>query len=112
MPTPKAKISFSVPVIIKPDNGGFHAYSPALKGLHVPGNTEEEALQNAKDAAVAYLNSLIKHGDPIPVGVVKEKRPILRRICIFRKRTYRYIDKLVIEAAGNSPSMFGASSKI
>ena len=99
MPTPKEKISFSVPIVIKPDNGGFHAYSHALKGLHVPGYTEEEALQNAKDAAVAYLNSLIKHGDPIPVGVVKERIPILKRICRFSKRSYKYIDNLIIEAA-------------
>jgi predicted RNase H-like HicB family nuclease len=61
------KIMFTIPIVIEPDNGEFHAYSPLLKGLHVGGETEEEALNNAKDAAVAYLISLIKHGDPIPV---------------------------------------------
>lgn len=62
-------IGFQIEVIIEPDEDGFHAYCPALVGLHTDGATEEEALTNAKDAATAYLRSLIKHGDPIPVGV-------------------------------------------
>ncbi len=63
-------LDFRIEVIIEPDDTGFHAYCPALKGLHVGGETEEEALQNAKEAALAYLESLIKHHDPIPVGIV------------------------------------------
>ena len=65
----KRIIEFTVEVIVEPDDGGFHAYCPALKGLHTCGNTEEEALQNAGDAAIAYLESSINHGDLIPVGV-------------------------------------------
>ncbi|MBI2908019.1 MAG: type II toxin-antitoxin system HicB family antitoxin [Chloroflexi bacterium] len=60
---------FEVLIVVEPDEGSFHSYAPALKGLHSCGDTEEEALQNARDAAAAYLQSLIKHGDPIPVGV-------------------------------------------
>lgn len=60
---------FEVQIVVEPDEGSFHSYAPALKGLHSCGQTEEEALQNARDAATAYLQSLIKHGDPIPVGV-------------------------------------------
>jgi len=55
-----------VRVVVEPDGEGFHAYCPALKGLHAPGATEAEALANAGDAALAYIESLIKHGDPIP----------------------------------------------
>ena len=62
-------IDFTIQVIVEPDEGGFHAYCPALKGLHVSGDTEEEALQNARDAAMAYLSSLVKHGEPIPLGI-------------------------------------------
>ncbi len=62
--------TFILNIIIEPDGDQFHAYCPALKGLHTCGTTEEEALQNAKDAAIAYLVSLVKHGDPIPIGVV------------------------------------------
>jgi predicted RNase H-like HicB family nuclease len=63
-------IGFRIDVVVEPDEIGFHAYCPALKGLHASGDTEEEAPQNAKDAATAYIQYLIKHRDPIPVGVV------------------------------------------
>lgn len=66
-------IGFRIEVIVEPDDTGFHAYCPALKGLHTCGDTEEEALRNAKDAAIAYLQSSIKHGDPIPIGVVMQE---------------------------------------
>lgn len=66
----KPTIEFKVEVVVEPDEDGFHAYCPALKGLHTCGNTKEEAIQNAGYAAVAYLESLISHRDPIPVGVI------------------------------------------
>jgi len=62
-------IGFRIEIIVEPDEGSYHAYCPALKGLHTCGETEKEAIQNAKDAASAYLQSLLKHGDPIPVGI-------------------------------------------
>ncbi len=64
-----AKLEFQLVFVVEPDEGEFHAFCPALKGLHAPGATEQEALANAKDAAAAYVLSLIKHGDPIPVGI-------------------------------------------
>ena len=65
--------NFKIDIIVKPDEDEFHAYCPALKGLHVCGDTEEEAVENAVGAAEAYLVSLVKHGDPIPIGVLTEK---------------------------------------
>ncbi len=73
MTNKKSSIEFKIEFIIKPDEGSFHAYCPALKGLHVGGDTRGEALQNARDAATAYLESLIKHGDPIPLRVVRRE---------------------------------------
>lgn len=73
MPTTNVPTEYKVQVIIEPDGPGFHAYCPALKGLHTCGETEEQALKNAKDAVSAYLQSLIKHGDPIPVGILPPK---------------------------------------
>ena len=70
----KTSITFSVPIIIEKDNGEFHAFCPILKGLHTRGETEE-TMDNAKDAVIAYLNSLIRHGDPIPLCIIKEKKP-------------------------------------
>jgi predicted RNase H-like HicB family nuclease len=66
----KLGVKFVVRVFIEPDEDGFHAYCPALKGLHTCGDTEEEAYNNARDAAFSYLRSLVKHGDPIPVGIL------------------------------------------
>lgn len=63
-------LKFKVEVIVEPDEDGFHAFCPALKGLHVDGGTREEAVANARDAVLAYVASLIKHGDPLPLGVV------------------------------------------
>jgi predicted RNase H-like HicB family nuclease len=71
-PSDKPTIGFRVEVVIEPDANGYHAYCPALKGVHIYGITEEEALRNAGDAASAYLHSLIKRGEPIPPGVVRE----------------------------------------
>jgi predicted RNase H-like HicB family nuclease len=57
-----------VTVIVEPDGEGFHAYCPALPGLHVGGDTEEEGLENAREAIVAYIASLLKHNEPVPIG--------------------------------------------
>lgn len=71
---PKKKISFSVPVYIEQDNGEYHAFCPVLKGLHSKGETAEEAEKNAINAVIAYIHSLIKHGDPIPLCIIKEEK--------------------------------------
>jgi len=73
MKSGKSAIEFRVQVIVEPDGNGFHAFCPALKGLHTCGQNEKEALKNAKIAASAYLQSLVEHGDPIPVGVESMK---------------------------------------
>ena len=70
----KASIGFLVKITIEPDNDGYHAYCSNLKGLHTSGATKEEALSNAKDAVEAYLKSLVKHGDPIPIGIVVKEQ--------------------------------------
>ena len=69
------EIEFKLAIIVEPDGDVFHSYCPALKGLHMCGETQEEALQNTKVAATLYLRSLIKHGDPIPVGVAIQSKP-------------------------------------
>ena len=65
------RLGFRLTIVVESDGTEFHAYCLTLKGLHTSGETEEEALQNAKDAAIAYLQSLIKHNDPIPLGVAE-----------------------------------------
>ena len=96
MPRYRVTLEFRVSVAVESDGDGFHAYCPALKGLHVYGDTEKEALQNAGDAASAYLQSLIKHKDPIPVGVAMEKQ--VEEIST-SKHTIRHVEDLTIACA-------------
>lgn len=96
MPAMSLPIEFKVQVIIEPDETGFHAYCPALKGLHTSGDTEKEALENAKDAVIAYLKSLIKHGDPIPIGG-EVRKGIKERVPLFKNHIKRHTEDLVLE---------------
>jgi predicted RNase H-like HicB family nuclease len=54
-------------ILEREEEGGFHAFVPALRGCHTQGDTEEEALVNAQEAITIYIESLKAHGEPIPV---------------------------------------------
>ena len=47
-------------VILKPDieDGGFNVSCPALPGCHSQGDTEEEAIENIKDAIGGCIEAL------------------------------------------------------
>ena len=64
--TKTIKLKFTV--IAERDGDSYHAFCPAFKGLHVDGATEKKAVRNAANAAVAYIKSLIAHGEPLPLG--------------------------------------------
>jgi predicted RNase H-like HicB family nuclease len=66
--TKQRAIKLTFDVVVERDGDGYHAYAPAFKGLHVDGDTEDEALANAIEAAKVYLSSLAMHGDPLPIG--------------------------------------------
>jgi predicted RNase H-like HicB family nuclease len=72
MPSELPKIAIVIEFVVEPDEDGFFAYCPALDGLFASGETEAELEQSMRDAATAYLHSLIKHGDPIPVGCLSD----------------------------------------
>ena len=63
-----SRLRLLLSVVVEPDGDGYHAYCPAFKGLHVAGETEDDALEGVREAAIAYLKSIVAHGDPIPVG--------------------------------------------
>jgi len=52
-------------IIKKEDEGGFHAFCPALSGCHTQGETFEETVNNIEDAIKLYLESLIAHNEPL-----------------------------------------------
>ncbi|MCH7695592.1 MAG: type II toxin-antitoxin system HicB family antitoxin [Proteobacteria bacterium] len=54
---------------IEPDKDVFYAYCPELKGVHVDGKTPEEALENVRTAAHAYIESLLINNDPLPLCI-------------------------------------------
>jgi predicted RNase H-like HicB family nuclease len=48
-------------IILEPDeDGGFSVTVPALDGCFTQGETEEEAIENAKEAILCYLEGLEK----------------------------------------------------
>ena len=62
-----------VVVLEKAEEGGFNVTAPALDGCFTEGNTEEEALKNAKEAILCYLEGLGK------VNQIKSKPGVLAK---------------------------------
>ncbi|MBN1593053.1 MAG: type II toxin-antitoxin system HicB family antitoxin [Candidatus Coatesbacteria bacterium] len=60
------KLHFTV-IVEREEEGGYHAFCPALKGCHSQGDTLDEALFNVNEAIEVYLESLRAHGEPFPV---------------------------------------------
>jgi len=60
------KLHYTV-ILEREEDGGYHAFCPALKGCHTQGDTLEETLVNAREAIEAYLESLQKHGEAAPL---------------------------------------------
>lgn len=57
-------------ITIEQDEDGFFITEvPSLPGCISQGNTRSEAIANAKDAIVGYIESLRKHGEPIPLPI-------------------------------------------
>lgn len=60
-------------VLIEQDEDGvFIVEVPALPGCISEGHTKAEAIENIKEAMIAYLESLETHGDPIPPAITEE----------------------------------------
>jgi antitoxin HicB len=60
-------------VVIEQDEGGvFIAECPTLPGCVSQGATRDEVLANIRDAMAGYVESLRKHGEPIPPSIDEE----------------------------------------
>jgi antitoxin HicB len=49
------------------EDGGWTAVVPALPGCASEGDTAEEALNNVREAAQAYVEVLVELGRPVPI---------------------------------------------
>lgn len=54
-------------VILEPDEGGYHAFCPALQGCHSQGDTIEDAMKNIHEAVQLYCETLVEDGEKLPV---------------------------------------------
>ena len=53
-------------VTLSDEDGVIVASCPALPGCHSQGGDREEALSNIEEAIAAYVESMMKHGEPLP----------------------------------------------
>jgi len=59
-------------IIAQDEDGMFVAECPSLPGCISQGKTRAEAIKNIKDAIAGYIESLQKHGEPIPPSIEEE----------------------------------------
>ncbi|MDH5718854.1 MAG: type II toxin-antitoxin system HicB family antitoxin [Spirochaetia bacterium] len=59
-------------ILNEDEDGVYTAVCPSLPGCISQGKTREEALENIKDAAKGYIESLKKHNEPIPPSIEEE----------------------------------------
>ena len=73
-------ISTDYPVTIRPlsaaDGGGFIALVPDLPGCMSDGETPQEALANAQDAIVCWIEAAHELGRPVPEPTPEEPIPM------------------------------------
>jgi antitoxin HicB len=58
--------------IAQDEDGMYVAEIPALPGCVSQGRTRGEAVQNIREAADGYLESLLHHGERVPPPVTEE----------------------------------------
>jgi len=60
--------TYTFKVVVEPDEGGFHAYCPALRryGAVTQGATPEEALKNINEVVQMIMEELQEDGIALP----------------------------------------------
>ncbi|MGD0024830.1 MAG: type II toxin-antitoxin system HicB family antitoxin [Xanthobacteraceae bacterium] len=64
-------LAYSLSIEFHKDEGGYLAFFPALPGCHTLGASYEEAVKNAEEALLGYLEALQKNGE----AIAQEDRP-------------------------------------
>ncbi len=60
-------------VIEKDESGAYIAVVPAIRGCHSWGETEEEALENVREAIQLHIEARQELGEPVPREVATHK---------------------------------------
>ena len=62
--------TYTFKVVIEPDEGGFHAYCPALRyyGAVTQGTTEADAVRNIHEVIQMIVDELREEQIPLPLG--------------------------------------------
>ncbi len=62
--------TYTFKVIVEPDEGGYHAYCPALGryGAATQGSSQEEALKNIGEVVQTIVDELREGGTALPTG--------------------------------------------
>ncbi len=60
-------MTYDFTIVIEPDEGGFHAFVPALPGCHSFGASLDEARANIAEAVELHVECMIEDGDDVPV---------------------------------------------
>lgn len=60
-------------VIEQDEDGVFIASCPVLQGCHADGETQEEAIENLRDAIRLHVEARQSLGEPIPVEVANDQ---------------------------------------
>ena len=92
--TEARKLIFRVPIIVEFDTVNYHSYSPALKGLHMDGDSEKEALENARKTAKDFLEIMIRDSIPIPLSILTREEA--KRLPASKQKEGYYEEEIVI----------------
>jgi len=53
-------------ILEREEDGGYHAFVPALRGCITQGDTIEQVLDRVQEAIEVYIEDLKAEGEPIP----------------------------------------------
>ena len=60
-------LKVKIRICVEEDDDRYYAYCPELKGVHEDGDSQDEAINNAKESALVYIYSILEHNDPLPL---------------------------------------------
>jgi predicted RNase H-like HicB family nuclease len=60
--------SYRVSVVIEKDSDGYTAFCPELQGCQSQGDSEEEVLENIRDAIRLHIRDRLENGEDIPTA--------------------------------------------